>query len=103
MAVAVWLVWRASSADQSRYAIILYVVQLIANSLWSWLFFGWRLGALSFADILILLVLIVATITAFWRIRPLAGGLLLPYLLWVGFAAVLNFTVWQLNPDVFGG
>jgi tryptophan-rich sensory protein len=50
----------------------------------------------------VLWLLIIATIVSFWRVRPLAGALLVPYLLWVSFAAVLNFSVWQLNPQVLG-
>ena len=61
-----------------------------------------HLGALAFADIILLLVLIVATLIAFWRIRPLAGALLVPYLLWVSFATALNYSVWQLNPQLLG-
>jgi tryptophan-rich sensory protein len=77
-------------------------VQLALNALWSWLFFGWHRGALAFADILVLWTLIVATSVAFWRIKPLAGVLLVPYLLWVSFASALNYAVWQLNPQVLG-
>jgi tryptophan-rich sensory protein len=66
------------------------------------LFFGWHLGALAFADILLLGTLIIATLISFWRIRPLAGALLVPYLLWVSFASALNYSVWQLNPQVLG-
>jgi tryptophan-rich sensory protein len=77
-------------------------VQLALNALWSWLFFGWHHGALAFADILVLLVLIVATLVAFWRISRLAGALLIPYFLWVSFASALNYSVWQLKPQVLG-
>jgi tryptophan-rich sensory protein len=72
----------------------------MANALWTWLFFAWRQGALAFAEILILLLLIVGTLVAFWRVRRLAGALLLPYLLWVGYASALTYAVWQLNPRV---
>jgi tryptophan-rich sensory protein len=47
-------------------------------------------------------VLVATTMVAFWRIRPLAGILLLPYLLWVGFATALTFAVWRLNPGLLG-
>lgn len=70
--------------------------------MWSWLFFGWHQGALAFADILLLWMLIVATTVAFWRVKPLAGALLIPYLLWVSFAAALNYAVWTLNPLLLG-
>ncbi|MGD8265413.1 MAG: tryptophan-rich sensory protein, partial [Chromatiales bacterium] len=79
-----------------------FLTQLAFNALWSWLFFAWRLGGPAFADILLLWVLILATLVAFWRAERLAGILLLPYLLWVSFAAFLNYAVWQLNPALLG-
>jgi tryptophan-rich sensory protein len=98
MGVAAWLVWRAAGFRAARTALTLYLIQLALNALWSWLFFGWHLGAPAFADVLLLWVAIVATLVAFRRVRPLAAWLLAPYLLWVSFASALNFAVWQLNP-----
>jgi benzodiazapine receptor len=102
IAIAAWLVWRVNGFAAARTALCLFLAQLVLNALWSWLFFGWHLGALAFVDILLLWVLIAATLVSFWRIRALAGWLLVPYLLWVSFAAVLNYTVWQLNPGALG-
>lgn len=102
MAVAAWLVWCISGWRSARTALTLYLVQLAFNALWSWLFFGWRMGAAAFAGIVLLWLLIAVTTVAFWRIRPLAGALLLPYLAWVSFAAFLNYSVWQLNPALLG-
>jgi len=98
MGVAAWLVWRERGWSRARGALGLFVLQLACNALWSWLFFGWHLGGLAFANILVLLALIVATIVAFARIRRFASWLLAPYLAWVSFAALLNYFVWQLNP-----
>lgn len=98
MALAAWWVWRAAGWRGARRALTLYLVQLAANALWSWLFFAWHQGALAFLDVLALLALVAATLDAFRRVRPLAGLLLAPYLLWTGFAAALNFAVWRLNP-----
>lgn len=98
MAIAAWLVWRERGFGGSRAALVLFLVQLGANALWSWLFFGWKRGALASAEVVVLWALIFATLVAFWRIRPLAGVLLLPYLVWVSFATALCFTVWRLNP-----
>ncbi|PTT79856.1 sensory protein, partial [Pelomonas sp. HMWF004] len=81
-------------------ALGLYGVQLVANALWSWLFFAWRIGPLAFADVLVLLALVAATAFSFWRISRLAGGLMLPYLAWVSFASVLTWAVWQRNPVI---
>lgn len=102
MGVAAWLVWRVDGFRAARAALTLFLIQLSANALWSWLFFGWHRGALAFADILLLWVLIVLTLVAFWRARALAGALLVPYLLWVSFAAALNYAVWKLNPGSLG-
>lgn len=103
MAIAAWLVWREGGYSNARAALNLFVAQLALNAVWSWLFFAWHLGGAAFVDILLLWALLVATLISFWRIRPLAGALLVPYLLWVSFAAVLNYAVWKLNPDVLGG
>lgn len=102
MGIAAWLVWRSAGLRGARFALGLFVAQLAANALWSWLFFAWHRGALAMADIVLLWLLLVATIIAFWRIRPLAGMLLIPYLLWVSFAAALNLAVWQMNPQLLG-
>jgi tryptophan-rich sensory protein len=102
MAIAAWLIWRAEGFRAARRALTLFTAQLALNALWSWLFFGWHRGALAFADILLLWVLIIATLIAFWRVRPLAGWLLVPYLLWVSFASALNYAIWQLNPRYLG-
>lgn len=98
MGVAAWLVWRERGFGEGRTALGLFLVQLLANALWTWLFFGWRQGGLAVGEILVLWVLIVATLVAFWRIRRLAALLLLPYLGWVSFAAILTYVLWQRNP-----
>lgn len=102
MAVAAWLVWRRGGFRANSIALSFFLAQLVLNALWSWLFFAWQLGAPAFIDIVFLWFLIVATLVSFWRVQPLAGALLIPYLLWVSFAAVLNYSVWQLNPLILG-
>ena len=99
MAVSAWLVWRDRRFAGARVALALFVVQLAANALWSWLFFALHRGDLAFAEVLILWCLIVATIVSFRRINALAAMLLYPYLAWSTFASALTFTVWRLNPD----
>lgn len=100
MGIAAWLVWRERGFGGARTALSLFLIQLAANALWSWLFFAWRLGALAFVEIVILWALILMTIVAFWRVRPLAGTLLVPYFVWVSFATALNYAIWQLNPQL---
>jgi tryptophan-rich sensory protein len=102
MAIAAWLVWRSGGFRTHPIALSVFLGQLVVNALWSWLFFVWHLGAWAFADTVLLWVLIMATLVCFWRVRPLAGVLLLPYLLWVSFASMLNYALWQLNPQVLG-
>jgi tryptophan-rich sensory protein len=102
MAVAAWLVWRERGFSGAPVALVLFLVQLVFNALWGWLFFAWRLGAWAFFDIVVLVLLVAAATVAFWRVRPLAGLLLLPYLAWIVFAAALNYRLWQLNPQLLG-
>jgi tryptophan-rich sensory protein len=102
MGIAAWLVWRVAGFRAAKVALTLFLMQLALNALWSWLFFAWHRGALAFADIVVLWVLIVATLIAFWRIRPLAGALLVPYLVWVSFASALNYVLWQRNLQILG-
>ena len=100
MGIAAWLVWRSGGFGLNRQSLTLFLLQLAFNALWSWLFFAWNLGASALADIVVLWILIVATLVSFWRVHPISGALLIPYLLWVSFACVLNFSLWQLNPQV---
>lgn len=98
MGVAAWLVWR--SPGHKAAALSLFGAQLAANALWSWLFFAWHRGALAAVEVLLLLALIAATLLAFWRISRLGALLLVPYLLWVGFASALTWAVWRSNPGL---
>jgi len=102
MGVAAWLVWRQGrlQGTATKNALTLFVVQLAVNALWSWLFFAWRLGAWSFAEIIVLWVMILATLVSFYRVNRLAGLLLVPYLAWVTLATALTFSVWRANPGL---
>ncbi len=97
MAVAAWRVWRRTGLAGGRTALTLFAVQLLLNGAWSILFFGAHQTGLALADILLLWLAILATAFAFWRIDRVAGFLFVPYVLWVGYAAVLNFTIWLRN------
>lgn len=99
MGIAAWMVWRRGGGGRSRApALALYMVQLALNALWSFLFFGLHRPGLAFLDIALLWAAILTVMVLFWRIRAAAGALILPYLLWVSFAACLNFAIWRLNP-----
>jgi translocator protein len=97
MGVAAWLVWRDYGFAGAPAALGLFVIQLGLNGLWSFVFFGLQRPALAFLELVLLWLTILATLKAFWRHKPPAGWLLLPYLLWVSFAALLNFAIWRLN------
>ncbi len=102
MGISAWLVWRSVGWAGARTALLLFLAQLAANALWTWLFFALRQGALASAEIVLLWLLIVTTIVLFWRVSRIAAALLLPYLAWVSFATALSFAIWQLNPGLLG-
>ncbi|HQF14543.1 MAG TPA: tryptophan-rich sensory protein [Thermogutta sp.] len=97
MGVAAWLVWRSADARSTWLPLALFGIQLALNAAWSWIFFKMQRPDWAFFEILILWVAIAATLVAFFRHSQLAGWLLVPYLAWVSFAAILNFTIWRLN------
>ena len=98
MAVAAWLVWRAAGGFRpARGALALWGLQLALNLGWSAAFFGLRSPPAGLVVIVLLTAAIIATATAFRRWSPTAALLLLPYLGWVGFAAVLNLSIWLRN------
>ncbi len=102
MALSAWLVWRKHGWRGASTALTVFLMQLILNALWSWLFFTWQLGAVAFAQILILLSLIALTIVKFKPLHRAAAWLLSPYFAWVAFATALNFSLWRLNPALLG-
>ena len=100
IALAAFLVVRETGWRLALVPLAVYVLQLALNAVWTWLFFKWHLGGAAFLDIVVLLLLVAVTAWVFWGVRPLAGVLMLPYLGWVGFATVLTWSVWRLNPGV---
>ena len=98
MAIAAWLVWRRAAETSVALPLALFAVQLALNAAWTWFFFGWHQPGWAFGEIALLWVAILATMVTFWRVTPTSGALLVPYLAWVSFAGVLNFTLWRMNP-----
>ncbi len=98
MGIALFLIWKSPlSSDIKRTAILLFAIQLVLNFFWSFIFFyqhqiGWAL-----VEIIALWLLILLTIFAFAKINTTAAWLLVPYISWVSFASILNFTIWKLN------
>jgi translocator protein len=97
MGISLFMVWRKQQQPRFKVALIFFFVQLIFNILWSAAFFGLRSPFLGLIDIVLLWAGILLTIQHFLRISKMAGLLLLPYILWVSFAVVLNFSLWILN------
>jgi len=97
MAVSAWLVWSNPGLPKARMPLILFIVQLALNASWSCVFFGAHSIGLALVNIIVLWTAILATLILFWRLRKLSGALLVPYLLWVSFAAYLNIGLWRLN------
>jgi len=98
MAVSAWLVWRGAADDgDKRTALIWFGIQLALNVLWSFAFFFMQSPPFGLGVILTLLLAIVITIVFFDRVSRAAALLLVPYVLWVGFATALNFSLWVLN------
>ncbi len=97
MAVSAWLVWRSYPSRENRLPLAVYGVQLVLNMAWTPLFFGLGWRGTAFIEILVLWGFIAATVVLFWHRSRWAAILLLPYVAWTTFAAVLNFSVWQLN------
>ncbi len=97
IAAAAWWVWRAHGISGALLPLLLFIVQLILNAAWTWLFFGLHRIRDALFDIEALWVVIALTLISFWMLEPLAGIFLLPYLAWVSFAGFLNLTIWRLN------
>ncbi len=99
MGVAAGLVWDRIGQQKEvvKKALIFFAIQLALNALWSFLFFGLKNPMLSGLEIVILWLMIYETYSKFIKINKIAGYLLVPYILWVSFAGVLNANIWWLN------
>lgn len=97
MGVSSYLVYRSPAGGQRQLGLDVYAVTLLLNFAWSFLFFYFESPGLAFMEILILWFFILAMIIFFYRARPLAGLLQIPYLAWVTFATILNGSIWWLN------
>ena len=99
MGISLFLVWRTGFAKRkTRVALGFFAAQLIFNILWSASYFGLRSPLVGLIDIAVLWVAIALTIFAFFKISRVAAVLLLPYIVWVSFAVILNFSIWTHNP-----
>jgi translocator protein len=98
MGISLYLILRNGVTTPAvRWGVILFAVQIVLNLLWSIIFFGMHSIFFAFVVIIMLLVSLVATIISFYRVSKPAAWLLVPYLCWLGFASVLNGTIWIIN------
>lgn len=98
MGVSLYLIWNSKDLDSRRLvALGIFAVQLVLNILWSYFFFHLKNPLAAFIEIIVLWLAILITLIIFFRLQKVAGLLLAPYLVWVAFAAVLNFSIWTLN------
>lgn len=98
MGIALYLIWQRSGTGQNvQTAVIFFIIQLVLNAAWSLIFFGLQSPFWAFVEIVALWIAILITIILFREISRTASYLLVPYILWVTFAAILNFSIWRLN------
>lgn len=98
MGVALFLVWKSDSSEiLKRTAITLFTIQLFLNFFWSFIFFGQQEIGWALVEIIAMWLFILLTIFAFANVSKLAAWLLVPYISWVSFATILNYTIWKLN------
>jgi tryptophan-rich sensory protein len=98
MGIALFLVWKNDKlADEKRMAMVFFALQLFFNFCWSFIFFNQHQIGLAFIDIALLWICLLVTIILFSRINNTAAWLLVPYISWVSFAGLLNYTIWKLN------
>ncbi len=95
--VSGWLVWRQAGGATGASSLAVYFVQLFLNGVWTPIFFGLHRLGLAFFVIVLVWISILATICMFWPVSTLAAVLLVPYLFWVSFAGLLNFSFWRLS------
>lgn len=98
IAAAGWLVWRTAGWEGSQAAFVVYALQLLLNAGWSGFFFGLRRPDLALIECGFLWAAVVANTVLFFALVPLAGWLMVPYVLWVSFAMFLNWVICRLNP-----
>jgi tryptophan-rich sensory protein len=97
MGIAAWQIWRKYGFSKAKISLSFFLIQLALNGLWSQLFFNFQNPGAAFFEIIILLIAIIITSVLFFQKQKSAGWLMLPYILWVGFATLLNGTIWMIN------
>lgn len=98
MGISLYLVWRKELKTKTyKTALTIFAVQLVLNALWSILFFGLKMPGIAFIEIVLLWISIILSMIYFYKISKASTYLLIPYILWVSFASILNFAIYYLN------
>lgn len=98
MAISLWIIWKSKAPEIQKYqACLIFAAQLFLNFWWTILFFKFHSPIVAFIEIILMIALIFITIIRFSKISKLAAWLLVPYISWVCFAAILNYNLWKLN------
>jgi len=97
MGISLWLIWKSITPAPQKINLILFALQLFLNFWWSIIFFKFHSPSLALLNIILMLSLILLTIINFSNFSKVAAWLLVPYIAWVSFATILNYTVWSLN------
>jgi len=97
MGISLFLIWKLPAGKERNQAILVFILQLFLNFCWSFFFFYFKMIGVALVDIIALWILIVLMLVSFYKIKPLAAYINIPYLLWVTFASVLNTSYFFLN------
>lgn len=97
MGISIYIIYMSKDTLKRKRAINIYILQLVVNATWNFIFFGLELRLLAFLWILLLIVLVLIMINRFYTINKLAANLQIPYLIWLMFALVLNYSIYMLN------
>ncbi len=100
MGISAGLVWNMRMRERVFWPILFFCIQLMLNAVWTWIFFGMGNATWALIEILVLFVMIVLTTVLFARHHAVAAILMLPYVLWTGFACALTYSIWQMNPSL---
>jgi len=97
LGISFFLIWKLPSSKERNLAILVFFVQLLLNFCWSFFFFYFKMIGLALIDILALWTMIVVMLVRFYKLKPIASYINIPYLLWVSFATALNMAYFFLN------
>ena len=97
MGISFYLIWKKNPSPVKTAGVLFFLVQFILNCCWSYIFFKQHLIGFAFVEMMVMWLFIIFTINEFRKLNKTAAWLLVPYIAWVSFAAVLNFFIWKLN------